>query len=65
MIDSSTTVDMIYLDFPKSFDKVDHGMVLHKLNINIVINFIIILVWRIMKDVTSIISRIGIIMNYI
>ena len=25
MIDSSTTVDMIYLDFSKAFDKVDHG----------------------------------------
>ena len=24
MIDSSTTVDMIYLDFSKAFDKVDH-----------------------------------------
>ena len=31
MIDSSTTVDMIYLDFPKAFNKVDHGIVLHKL----------------------------------
>ena len=27
MIDSSTTVDMIYLDFSKVFDKVDHGIV--------------------------------------
>ena len=26
MIDSSTTVDMIYLDFSKAFDKVDHGL---------------------------------------
>ena len=30
MIDSSTTVDMIYLDFSKAFAKVDHGIVLHK-----------------------------------
>ena len=30
-IDSSTTVDMIYLDFSKAFYKVDHGIVLHKL----------------------------------
>ena len=31
MFDSSTTVDMIYLDFSKAFDKVDDGIVLHKL----------------------------------
>ena len=31
MIDSSTTVDMIYLDFSKAFDNVDHGSALQKL----------------------------------
>ena len=31
MIDSSMTVDMIYQDFSNAFDKVDHGIVLHKL----------------------------------
>ena len=31
MIDSNTTVDMIYQDFSNAFDKVYHGIVLHKL----------------------------------
>ena len=30
LIHSSTTVDMIYLDFSKVFNKVNHGIVLHK-----------------------------------
>ena len=29
--ESSCSVDMIYLDFSKVFDKVDHGVLLHKL----------------------------------
>ena len=29
--ESSYSVDMIYLDFSKTFDKVDHGVLLHKL----------------------------------
>ena len=31
MLSSDTTVDMIYLDFANAFDKVDHGVLLHKL----------------------------------
>ena len=31
MIDSKSTVDMIYLDFSKTFDRVDHGIVLHEI----------------------------------
>ena len=31
MLSSDTTVDIIYLDFSRAFDKVDHGVLLHKL----------------------------------
>ena len=31
MINNNFTVDMIYLDFSKAFDKVDYGIHLHKL----------------------------------
>ena len=32
MLSSDTTVDMIYLDFSKAFDKVDYGVLLYNLN---------------------------------
>ena len=31
MLSSDTTVDMIYLYFSNAFDKMDHGVLLHKL----------------------------------
>ena len=31
MLSGDTTVDMIYLNFSKAFDKVDHGVLMHKL----------------------------------
>ena len=31
MLDSNSSVDMVYLDFSKAFDKVDHDILLHKI----------------------------------
>ena len=31
MIDSNSYVDMVYLDFSKAFNKLDHGIILYKL----------------------------------
>ena len=31
MLDNNPSVDMVYLDFSKAFDKVNHGILLHKL----------------------------------
>jgi hypothetical protein len=31
ILDTHNSVDMVYLDFSKAFDKVDHGVLLHKL----------------------------------
>ena len=31
MLDSNSSFNMVYLDFSKAFDKVDHGIILHKL----------------------------------
>ena len=31
MLEAGDTVDMVYFDFSKAYDKLDHGILLHKL----------------------------------
>ena len=33
MLNGSTSIDMIYLDFYKAFNKVNHGILLHKVKV--------------------------------
>ena len=33
MLEAGGSVDMVYLDFSKACDKVDHGILLHKLHL--------------------------------
>ena len=32
LMSGGNSVDMVYLDFAMAFDKVDHGVLLHKIN---------------------------------
>ena len=50
MLDSNSSVDMVYLDFSKKFDKVDHGILLHKLRAVGIIGTIGILLFHFLTD---------------
>ena len=52
MLDSNSSVDMVYLDFSKAFDKVDHGILLHKLRAVGITGNIGICLFHILTDIS-------------
>ena len=50
MLDSNSSVDMVYLDFSKAFDKVDHGILLHKLRVVGITGYIGIWLFHFLTD---------------
>ena len=59
MLDNSSSVHMMHLDFSKVFDKVDHDILLHKLNAVEITGNIGIWLFHLLTDISNFVRLLG------